>query len=98
MGKQYDKQFKEEALKYRENHMELSTAAVCRNLGIALPTYYSWKSKASENGGKVCHRGSGNYESDEVKEIARLKHELAIKEDALKILNKAMGILGEELK
>lgn len=48
--------------------------------------------------GKITTRGSGNYESDEAKEIARLKQELKAKEDALRILKKAIGILGEEPK
>lgn len=38
-------------------------------------------------------RGSGNYSSDEAKEIARLKKELKDTKDALEILKKAMGIL-----
>ena len=40
-------------------------------------------------------RGSGNYSSDEAKEIARLKRELKNTQDALEILKKAMGILSK---
>lgn len=35
MAKHYDKEFKENALKYREDNPKLSVAAVCRNLGIS---------------------------------------------------------------
>ena len=41
-------------------------------------------------------RGSGNYESDEAKEIARLKRELRDAQDALDMLKKAIGILGKD--
>lgn len=40
-------------------------------------------------------RGSGNYSSDEQKEIARLKRELRDAQDALDVLKKAIGILGK---
>ncbi len=41
-------------------------------------------------------RGSGNYESDEAKEIARLKRELRDAQDALDVLKKAISILGKD--
>ena len=40
-------------------------------------------------------RGSGNYASDEQKEIARLKRELRDAKDALDVLKKAINILGK---
>ena len=40
-------------------------------------------------------RGSGNYESDEAKEIAHLKNELRDYKDAVEVLKKAIGILGK---
>lgn len=52
--------------------------------------------QAKENDGNVAHVGSGNYSSEEAKEIARLKRELKNKDDALQILKKAMGILARE--
>lgn len=39
--------------------------------------------------------GSGNYSSDEAKEIARLQRELRDTKDALEILKKAIRILGK---
>ena len=48
---------------------------------------------ARENEGSVPTRGTGNYSSDEAKEIARLKRELRDTKDALEILKKAIGIL-----
>ena len=43
---------------------------------------------ARENEGSVPTRGTGNYSSDEAKEIARLKRELRDTKDALEILKK----------
>ena len=96
MPKQYDKQFKEDALQYHEDHPELTVSAVWRNLGISAPTFYNWQKQAKENDEDVEYRGSGNYSSDDAKEIARLKRELKNKDDALQILKKAMGILAKD--
>lgn len=48
-----------------------------------------------KNNDEAIVRGSGNYSSDEAKEIARLKKELKDTKDALDILKKAIGILGK---
>lgn len=98
MKKQYTKQFKMDAIKYRNDHPELSNAAVCRNLDVSEATFYKWPKQVKENNGDINHRGSGNFSSDLEKENARLKKELAAKEDALRILKKAISILGEEPK
>ena len=49
----------------------------------------------NNNDGIINSRGSGNYSSDEAKEIARLKKELKDTQDALEVLKKAIGILGK---
>ena len=98
MKKQYTKQFEMDAIKYRNDHPELSNAAVCRNLDVSEATFYKWAKQVKENNGDINHRGSGNFSSDLEKENARLKKELAAKEDALRILKKPISILGEEPK
>ena len=45
--------------------------------------------------GDIPVRGSGNYASDEQKEIARLRRELRDAQDALDVLKKAINILGK---
>ena len=50
---------------------------------------------AQDHEGVVPTRGSGNYSSDEAKEIARLQRELRDTKDALEVLKKAIGILGK---
>ncbi|MFR5749910.1 hypothetical protein [Faecalibacillus intestinalis] len=52
-----------------------------------------WIKDANNNGNKIESRGSGNFSSDEAKEIARLRKELKDTQDALEVLKKAIGIL-----
>jgi len=91
---QHDKQFKLDAVKYVEEHPDLTKEECAKNLGIGLTTLDRWRNQYRDNGGDIPHRGSGNYESDEAKEIARLKKELRDTQDALEILKKAISILG----
>lgn len=93
MTRQYSEQFKKDALIYVHDHADLSINACAKNLGISASTLHGW-AKKDRKGGEV-HRGSGNYESDEAKENARLKKELRNTKDALEILKKAISILGD---
>ena len=95
-GKQHDKQFKLDALKYVQEHPDLTQEECCKNLGISLSTLARWKSQFDENSGEMPFRGSGNYASDEQKEIARLKRELRDAQGALDVLKKAISILGKD--
>lgn len=65
------------------------------NLGVGLSTPARWKPLYRNNNSVIHVRGSGNYASDEQKEIARLKRELRDTKDALDVLKKAIRILGE---
>ena len=94
MRKQYDKQFKENAVNYYLEHKELGLLKCADNLGVSKTALGTWTKMARENNGEVPVRGSGNYVSDEAKEIAKLKKELRDTKDALDILKKAIGILG----
>lgn len=94
-GKQYSQQFKEDAVRYKEEHPELTYDKAASNLGISDSALKSWVKASKENEGNVPTRGSGNYASDEAKEIARLQRELRDTKDALEILKKAIGILGK---
>lgn len=48
-----------------------------------------------QNGDQIIVRGSGNYASDEAKEIARLKKELKDTQDALEVLKNAISMVDE---
>jgi transposase len=94
MAKHYEKQFKIDAVQYYDNHKELGLQGCASNLGISQQTLSRWKKEFIETG-DIQSRGSGNYASEEEKEIARLKRELRDAQDALDVLKKAIGILGK---
>ena len=95
-SKQHDKEFKLNAIKYVREHPDLTQEECCKNLGIGLSTLSRWKAQYEDHDGDIPIRGSGNYSSDEQKEIARLKRELRDAQDALDVLKKAIGILGKD--
>lgn len=73
---QHTKQFKPDAIAYRKEHLDLTQAECAKNLGIGVSTLARWESQFRDNDGDIPVRGSGNYQSDKAKEIARLKREL----------------------
>ena len=94
MSNQFDKQLKDNAVQYYLAHKELGWNKCAENLGVSRNAIRSWVKAAAENAGEVPIRGAGNYASDEEKENARLRRELRDTKDALEILKKAIGILG----
>ena len=92
MAKHYDRQFKLYAIQYYHDHRELGLQGCASNLGINHQTLSRWQKELRDNG-VLESRGSGNYASDEAKEIARLKRELRNTQDALDVLKKAINIL-----
>lgn len=93
--KQFDIQFKKDAVKYLSEHPDLTIGECAKNLGIGKSTLARWKGQYKKNDGHMPFRGSGNYSSDIEKENAQLKRELKNTKDALEILKKAISILGE---
>jgi transposase len=93
---QHTKQFKLDAVNYRKEHPDLTQIECAKNLGIGVSTLARWESQFRNYDGDIPVRGSGNYESDEAKEIARLKRELRNAQDALDVLKKAISILGKD--
>jgi len=94
MPKHFDKQFKLDAVQYYQDHKELGLVGCAINLGISQQTLSRWQKELHDTG-DIESRGSGNYSSDEAKEIASLKRELRDTQDALDILKKAISILGK---
>ena len=82
-------------LTYRKEHPELGINKCAQNLGVSKSALSTWTKIYTENEGSIPTRGRGNFESDEAKEIARLKKELRDTQDALEILKKAISILGK---
>jgi len=62
---------------------------------LGVSTLAKWESQFRNNDGDIPVRGSGNYQSDDAKEIALLKRELRDAQDALDVLKKAISILGK---
>ena len=52
-GKQHDKQFKFDALKYVREHPDLTQEECCKNLGIGLSTLSRWKQQYEKNDGDI---------------------------------------------
>ena len=94
MAKHYDKQFKLDAIQYYLNHKDLGLKGCASNHGISQQALSRWKKELQSTGNIEC-RGSGNFSSDEEKEIAKLKRELRDAQDALDVLKKAISILGK---
>ena len=95
-NKQHTKQFKLDAVNYRKEHPDFTQVECAKNLGIGTSTLSMWEAPFKDNDGDIPTRGSGNYSSDEAKEIARLKRELRDAQDALDVLKKAISILGND--
>jgi len=95
-NKQHTKQFKLDAVNYRKEHPDLTQVECAKNIGIGTSTLARWETQFKDNDGDIPTRGSGNYSSDEAKEIARLKRELRDAQDALDVLKKAISILGND--
>ena len=80
MATQHDKQFKLDAIQYYQDHKDLGVRGCAENLGIGYSTLTKWLKDFRESG-DIPVRGSGNYASDEQKEIARLRRELRDAQD-----------------
>lgn len=94
MAKHYDKQFKLDTVQYYHDHKNLGLQGCATNSGINQQTLSRWQKELRETGDIESH-ASGNYASDEAKEIARLKRELRDAQDALEVLKKAINIPGK---
>lgn len=90
----HTKEFKEGVVEYVIDHPEESIVSIAKKFGVADSTIHVWRRKYLENNHSIKTRGTGNFSSDEAKEIARLKKELKDTQDALDVLKKAIGILG----
>lgn len=103
-GTQYSQQFKEDAVQYRKDHPELNFEQVAKNLGISNSSIHRWCKQFSDtkvkneskDENRDLFRGSGNFSSDDAKELARLKKENRDLKDAVEILKKAMSIVSSQ--
>ncbi len=78
------------------DHPHTSCVEAAKKFSCHSTTIGGWMKQYRKNGNRVVSRGSGNYASDEAKEIARLKKELKDTQDALEVLKTAISILGKK--
>lgn len=95
-----DKKFKLDAVQYRNDHQDLTWEEVANNLGVSQSSIRRWckqfNDTKNDKENKDLFRGSGNFSSDEAKELARLKKENRDLKDAVEILKKAMSIVSSQ--
>ena len=91
----FDDEFKQEVVDQANQHSEESKVSIAKRFSIADSIIHKWIKDTNNNGNKIESRGSGNFSSNETKEIARLRKELKDTQDALEVLKKAIGILGK---
>ena len=91
----YTKDFKQDALRYIEEHPDMKIKDIADYLGVPVGTLYDWNKKRGRNqilGDGVPTNGPMTAEE---KELARLKRENRDLKDALEILKKAISILND---
>lgn len=94
MSKHYSKEFKKDAIQYIKDHPRMDKKEAAKNLGIPYDTLYGWYKQARRENRPEAYDESGR-QTEEEKEIIRLRRELRDAKDALEILKKAIGILGD---
>lgn len=97
-----DKEFKMNAVQYRKEHPELTYAEIADYLGVSVSSlnrlvkqFDSYQREDFGNQSRL-FRGSGNYSSDDAKELARLRKENKDLKDAIEVLKKAMRIVSSQ--
>lgn len=61
-GTQYSQQFKEDAVRYKEEHPEPTYDKIASNLGLSVAALKSWIIAKKSNEGSFSTRSSRNYE------------------------------------
>lgn len=69
----FDDEFKQRIVDYINQHPDESKTSIAKIFGIADSTIHKWIKNTEKNDYRIESRGSGNFSSDEAKEIARLK-------------------------
>ena len=94
MANKYTDDFKRDAVRYAKEHRDIPYREAARNLGVPYDTLYGWIRQEKRESNPKAFDESGNLTEAE-KENIRLRRELRDAKDALEILKKAIGILGD---
>lgn len=95
MSRKYSDEFKQNALKYLEDHPDLDKRVCAEYLGMPYDTLYSWYKKSRRENASDDSEIKNSNLSDAEKENIRLRRELRDTKDALEVLKKAISILGD---
>jgi transposase len=93
--REYDKDFKQEALKLS---YEIGPTAASEKLGIPVTTLYTWRNHSKQYG-EIAFVGSGHKRIDpKTAEIRALEKKIKELEDANDILKSALGFFAKSQK
>lgn len=93
MARTYSEEFKQDAVQYLKDHPDMDKREAARNLGMPYDTLYGWYKADRRKTHPEAYDESGKQTAEE-KELIRLRKELRETKEALEILKKAIGILG----
>lgn len=94
MARTYTEEFKKDCLDYLKAHPEMTRNEAAEKLGIPKDTLYGWYKADRKRNNPDAYDENGR-QTEEEKEIIRLRRELRDTKDALEILKKAISILGD---
>ena len=88
-------EFKKDAVQFLANHPEMTIQQSADALGVGRSTLERWKADFKKSGlSNITGQNHTEEEKDLLKENIRLQRELRDSQEALKILKKAISILG----
>jgi len=94
MPRKYSDEFKKDAVQYLKDHPKMDKREAAKNLGMPYDTLYGWYKADRRKDNPDAYDEAGR-QTEEEKEIIRLRRELRDAKDALEILKKAISILGD---
>ena len=94
MARTYTEEFKKDCLDYLKAHPDMTRKEAAENLGVPKDTLYGWHKADRRKRNPDAYDENGR-QTEEEKEIIRLRRELRDTKDALEILKKAISILGD---
>ena len=62
-------EFKQGVVQYVINHPDESKVSIAKRFGVADSTIHKWMKDSAKNNETIVSRGSGNFSSDEAKEL-----------------------------
>ena len=91
----YDKEFREGVIQYCLDHPDESYVSISKRFGVHDTTIGGWMKSYRKNDNEIVVRGSGNYSSDDAKEIARLKKRIERHKGCVRSLKKGYRHTGK---